>query len=179
MRNRKLTRFGNRSQQRMPIQILGSAKDSVTSLAIKNHIIVAGSVDGKARTYDVRMGELREDFFDRASLSSLFLLPNSPFEIQIDLMTSFTTEPITSTTLSADASLLLLATLDSKVHLIDLDSGMQLQSFEGHRNTDYRSKAGFGKGEKEVVMGDEDGKLWVWDVESVGPPSFWAVAEES
>ncbi|KAL8289975.1 hypothetical protein RQP46_002914 [Phenoliferia psychrophenolica] len=128
-----------KSQQRMPIQILAQAKDSVTSLAIKSHLIVAGCVDGKARTYDVRMGELREDFFD---------------------------QPITSTTLSADSSLLLLSTLDSKVHLIDLESGGRLQVFEGHKNGDYRGKAAFGKGERTVVMGDEDGKVWIWDVES-------------
>lgn len=79
------------------------------------------------------------------------------------------TVPVSSTTLSKDASLLLTTTLDSKVHLIDLASGEQLQAFEGHKNNDYRSKAAFGRGERVVVMGDEGGKLWVWNFETVSP----------
>lgn len=55
-----------RSQQRMPLQILEEARDSVTSVAIRGHFIVTGSVDGFARTYDIRRGELRTDFFDRS-----------------------------------------------------------------------------------------------------------------
>lgn len=62
---RLIRRCGGRSQQRMPIQILENAKDSITSLVIQNHVIVTGSVDGHVRTYDIRQGELRTDLFDR------------------------------------------------------------------------------------------------------------------
>ena len=54
-----------RSQQRMPIQILTEAKDSITSLSINGVHIVSGSVDGQVRWYDLRQGELRSDTFDR------------------------------------------------------------------------------------------------------------------
>lgn len=54
-----------RSQQGRPIQVLQEAKDSVTHVAIGQGEIVAGSVDGHVRTYDLRAGELRTDFFDR------------------------------------------------------------------------------------------------------------------
>lgn len=59
----------SRSQQRLPIQVLDQAKDSITCLLIVGHLILTGSVDGYIRTYDVRQGELRTDFFDRQSPS--------------------------------------------------------------------------------------------------------------
>ena len=54
-----------KSQQGKPIQVLQDAKDSITSVVINKHQpeIVASSVDGHVRTYDLRMGELRSDFF--------------------------------------------------------------------------------------------------------------------
>lgn len=51
----------------MPLQILEEARDSVMSVAIRGHLIVTGSVDGYVRSYDIRKGELRTDFFDRGS----------------------------------------------------------------------------------------------------------------
>lgn len=50
---------------------------------------------------------------------------------------------------------------------MDLDNGKCLQLFEGHKNSSYRTKAAFGVGEASVVIGDEDGKVRAWDVESV------------
>lgn len=58
----------------MPIQVLEEAKDSVTSLVVQGHLVIAGSVDGFVRTYDIRQGELRTDFFDRSSSALLPLL---------------------------------------------------------------------------------------------------------
>ena len=58
----------SRSQQRLPIQVFEEAKDSITSIVISDSLILTGSVDGHVRTYDIRMGELRTDFFDRQSL---------------------------------------------------------------------------------------------------------------
>lgn len=60
-----------RSQQGKPIQVLQDAKDSVTCVVIGDREIVASSVDGHVRTYDLRAGELRADFFDR-ELSDVF-----------------------------------------------------------------------------------------------------------
>jgi mitogen-activated protein kinase organizer 1 len=56
-----------RSQQGKPIQVLQDARDSVTSVLINKdrsipELLVA-SVDGHVRTYDLRMGEIRSDFF--------------------------------------------------------------------------------------------------------------------
>jgi mitogen-activated protein kinase organizer 1 len=74
----------------MPLQILEEAKDSVTGVAIRGHLIVTGSVDGFARTYDIRQGELRTDFFDR----ELFpvLIP-SPTNAHLSLTTNQNPSP--------------------------------------------------------------------------------------
>jgi mitogen-activated protein kinase organizer 1 len=55
----------SRSQNRMPIQILEDAKDSITSVQIKNYEIITGSVDGRLRTYDLRAGQLSTDVVGR------------------------------------------------------------------------------------------------------------------
>lgn len=55
----------HRSQNRAPLQILEGARDSITSIRIHDHLISTGSVDGFVRTYDLRMGQLQADFFDR------------------------------------------------------------------------------------------------------------------
>lgn len=45
--------------------VLEEARDSITSLVIRGSTVIAGSVDGHVRTYDLRQGELRTDFLDR------------------------------------------------------------------------------------------------------------------
>lgn len=144
----------------MPIQVLEEAKDSITSLAIRSHLIVTGSVDGHVRTYDVRQGEMRIDLFDRRS-------PLSSISGSLSAESDAGTEPVTSVTLSADAAVLLVSTLDSTVRAMDIESGQMLQSFTGHNNTSYRGKACFGVGEASVISGDEDGFVFSWDLESV------------
>ena len=57
-----------RSQNRTPIQVLEDAKDSITSIQIKNYEIITGSVDGKLRTYDLRAGQLSTDVVGRMAL---------------------------------------------------------------------------------------------------------------
>ena len=61
-----------RAQSRAPIQVLEEARDAVQALHVGATSIIAGSVDGYVRTYDLRKGELRADFVGRACI--LFLL---------------------------------------------------------------------------------------------------------
>ncbi|BGP57087.1 hypothetical protein JCM8202_006317 [Rhodotorula sphaerocarpa] len=127
-----------KSQNRTPLQILEEARDSITSIQIKNHLVCTGSVDGRVRTYDLRMGQLQSDFFD---------------------------QPVTSLSFTADSSLVLVSTLDSTHRLLDLKHGTAVQSFTGHKNTSYRSQSCFGAREETVICGDEDGKVFGWDME--------------
>jgi mitogen-activated protein kinase organizer 1 len=53
--------FDMRSNGAMPIQELLDARDSVSSLHISDFEIIAGSVDGCVRTYDIRAGKLKTD----------------------------------------------------------------------------------------------------------------------
>jgi mitogen-activated protein kinase organizer 1 len=62
-----LIHTGTRSQNRTPIQILDEHKDAVQTIHVGNTYILTGSVDGHVRTYDLRMGQLREDYLGRTS----------------------------------------------------------------------------------------------------------------
>lgn len=54
-----------KSQNTKPIQVLEEAKDSVSSLHVVGHEIVTGSVDGRIRIYDLRMGMIYTDVIGR------------------------------------------------------------------------------------------------------------------
>jgi WD40 repeat protein len=58
-----------KSQQRHPIQIFQDAKDSITSIIVSGSEFITGSVDGYVRSYDIRMGQMMEDYFEGCSLS--------------------------------------------------------------------------------------------------------------
>lgn len=59
-----------KSQQRMPIQVLDEAKDSITSITIRGSDILTSSVDGHVRSYDLRKGKLSADYFESGSYLS-------------------------------------------------------------------------------------------------------------
>jgi len=48
-----------------PIMQFGEAKDSVASVCVGDGFVVAGSVDGKLRRYDLRMGLIVQDIIGR------------------------------------------------------------------------------------------------------------------
>ncbi|BFZ60031.1 WD repeat-containing protein 83 [Saitoella coloradoensis] len=126
-----------RSQMHKPIQILDEAKDSVSSLQVTRDSIITGSVDGKVRTYDLRKGQLRTD-----TMSA----------------------PVTSLQQTIDSGAVLVTTLDSTLRLLDTSQGTLLQSYKGHKNSEYRIQSCLGKNEEFVVSGSEDGNVYVWDL---------------
>lgn len=64
-----------KSQAVKPIQILEEARDSISSLHVQGHEIVTGSVDGRVRTYDLRMGMLHVDVIGRIIHPDLLSYP--------------------------------------------------------------------------------------------------------
>ncbi|KAH9819190.1 WD40-repeat-containing domain protein [Melampsora americana] len=128
-----------KSQQRHPIQTLDQAKDSITSIIVRGSEILTGSVDGFVRAYDVRMGQLTQDYFE---------------------------DPVTSIHLLNDSKTMTVSTLNSTIRLIDRERGEMLQKFTGHRSQSYRSHTSLSFDEAQVLAGDEDGLLWAWDLES-------------
>lgn len=73
-------------------------------------------------------------------------------------------QPITSLVPAADAQTVLVATIDARVRLLDMQSGSVLNTFEGHVHGQYRCRADFGYKEATVFLGDEEGKVWAWDL---------------
>jgi len=96
--------WDTKSNSTKPLLTLSEAKDSVSSLAVAGHHIFVGSVDGRVRTYDIRMGE-----------------------VYIDLIGA----PVTSVTTTNQADSMLVSTLDSTLRLIDRKDGRCLQTYKG------------------------------------------------
>ncbi|KAI1310097.1 WD40-repeat-containing domain protein [Xylaria venustula] len=137
-----------RSGAPRPVQVLAEAKDAVTAVAAHGPEIVAGSVDGRVRTYDVRVGRCVTDVVGPS---------------------------VTSLCLTKDGKAVLVSALDSKLRLMDRETGGCLKTYgdSGWRNQDLRVQSILGGKEQYVLAGDEmtgapshaaEGRIWVWDV---------------
>ncbi|KAI0457883.1 WD40-repeat-containing domain protein [Xylaria acuta] len=137
-----------RSGAPKPVQVLNEAKDAVSAVVAHGPEIVAGSVDGRVRTYDVRAGRCVTDVVGPS---------------------------VTSLCLTRDGKAVLVSGLDSKLRLMDRETGGCLKTYgdPGWRNTDLRVQSILGGKEQYVLAGDEmtgtpgqaaEGKIWAWDV---------------
>jgi mitogen-activated protein kinase organizer 1 len=61
-----------------PMMVLSEARDSISTIAVMGAEILTGSVDGRVRVYDIRMGRVLVDVIGR--MYRLFLPSSSPFE---------------------------------------------------------------------------------------------------
>ncbi|OQR92414.1 mitogen-activated protein kinase organizer [Achlya hypogyna] len=120
-----------------PIQILEHFKDSVTSVKLTTHEIIAGSVDGHVRTYDLRAGLLTQDNVH---------------------------SPVVSVNLSSDLNCVVAATMAKTVYLFEKATGSELNAFEGHRMDSYGVEAGFTYDDAHIYSGSEDGRVVIWDM---------------
>lgn len=73
-------------------------------------------------------------------------------------------DPVTSVVPSQDGQTYLATTLDGHVRLMDASTGKMLNDFKGATISSYRCRSCFGHGEASVVCGDEDGRVWAWDL---------------
>lgn len=93
-----------RSHMREPVQSLTDFTDSVTAITLSRSEISASCVDGKVRTYDLRMGRMHVDeFYD----------------------------PVTFLRLSYDQRCALSTCLNGVLRLTEVASGKVLQSYSG------------------------------------------------
>lgn len=141
-----------------PIQTLAEARDAVSALVVRGAEVVAGSVDGRVRTYDVRMGRC---------------------------VTDVIVASVTSLCLTRDGNAVLVGSLDSRIRLMDRANGACLKTYtsapeDGERqwrNEELRVQSVLGGQEKYVIAGDEmtapssaggggktDGMVWAWDM---------------
>merc|ERR1712014_342915 len=88
-------------------------KDSVTSILVKGVLIIAASVDGCVRMYDVRNGMCFTDNLH---------------------------EPVTGIAMSGDGNCLLASCLDSRLRLVEKDTGELLNEYyaAGHKQEGYQ-----------------------------------------
>lgn len=129
-----------KSRNANPVMVFDEASDSVSAVTVIEEQIISGSVDGRVRSYDIRMGLCTEDAMPAA---------------------------VTSVQTTKDGQALLVGCLDSKIRLIDRKDGTCLQAFGGDRfaNNELRIKSCFGKGETVVLGGMEGaGSVNFWDV---------------
>jgi len=110
-------------------------KDGVTSLCTNAHQIIAGSVDGTIRTFDIRQGEVHIDKFE---------------------------ESVTCVSLSRDGKCVLASTLGSRLHLYEASNGKDLNSYTGHTSSKFKIASCLSNTESHVLSGSEDGSIYIW-----------------
>ncbi|KAI4865334.1 WD40 repeat-like protein [Hypoxylon rubiginosum] len=131
-----------------PVQVLTEARDAVSAVVVRGPEIVSGSVDGRVRTYDVRMGRCVTDVVGPS---------------------------VTSLSMTRDGKAVLVGSLDSKLRLMDRESGGCLKTYSdpGWKNEDLRVQSILGGKEQYVLAGDEmtgtpgrhgEGRIWAWDI---------------
>lgn len=131
-----------KSQSGKPIQVLEEGRDSISDILVRGYEIVAGSVDGRVRSYDIRWGKCTVDVIGA---------------------------PVTSLCGMRDGKAMLVSTLDDTIRLMDLGDGGNggcLKSYKGHKNSEFRMKSCFGGNERWIIGGSENkgGEILVWDV---------------
>lgn len=129
-----------KSRNANPIMVFEEAGDSVSAVVVREEEIITGSVDGRVRSYDIRMGLCTEDTMPA---------------------------PVTSIQITGDGQGLLVGCLDSKIRLMDRKDGTCLQAFggDGFTNEELRIKSCFGNGEVIVLSGSEGGgRINAWDM---------------
>ena len=131
--------WDTKSNSYKPILVLDDAKDSVSDIAVSGEEIVVGSVDGKIRAYDLRMGECAVDTMGHA---------------------------VTSVNVSKRGEEVLVSCLDSSVRLMDRGNGKLLKAYrdEGFVNTEMRVRSTLGMNDSVVVSGSEDETVVAWDL---------------
>lgn len=124
-----------KSNMREPIQTLSEFRDSVTSVTTTRNQIIASSVDGAIRVYDIRMGELHTDELNY---------------------------PVTHMQLSHDQKCLTAACLGGDVHLMDVNTGVLLQRYSGRVHNSFKLESSFCHDATHICGASEDGSVKFW-----------------
>jgi len=137
-----------KSRDSRPLMVLEDAKDGVSALWCWDKEVIAGSTDGRVRSYDVRMGRCVVD-----------VQPG----------------PVTSLSVSRDGRTVLVGCLDGKLRLTDRENGGCLRTFPpegkmgpeegGYKNESLRLHSTLALNDSIVLSGSEaDGRVRGWDV---------------
>ena len=132
-----------RSKSQEPIQVMEEMKDSVTCLIVTDHEIMAGSADGKVRTYDLRNGRMITD------------------------MITYDGSAVTSISMTSDGQCYLVSTTKASdsIKLMDKTNGSMLQEYSGVPNTKgYRIECCVGFESRQVLSGSDNGHVLLYDL---------------
>ena len=136
--------WDGRSTNPSPVQTLTQAKDSVSSIQILEDdevSLVAASVDGVVRTYDIRMGRL---VFDE-----------------------FGDEAVTCVAITKDKLLAAVSCLGGNIHVVERSSGRILETLRGGRSTGrYALRCVFNATDKYICSGSENGDAVFYNINS-------------
>ncbi|KAK9096408.1 hypothetical protein Sjap_021905 [Stephania japonica] len=135
--DRSVRAWDCRSHSTEPIQACCLFVYSVMSLCLTQSEILAGSVDGSVRTFDIRLGR----------------------EISDNLG-----QPVNCVSLSNDGNCVLAGCLDSTLRLLDRTTGELLQEYKGHTCKSYKTDCCLTNSDAHVVSGSEDGSVFFWDL---------------
>ncbi|CAL8096183.1 unnamed protein product [Calicophoron daubneyi] len=133
-----------RARTPYPIQTMHEARDSVTCIAFARWQIITGSVDRCVRIYDIRRGEMTEDYVGH---------------------------PVTSVSMTNDCQCVLVGTQDSTLRLFDALTGELLNRYTGHVNRTYKMDSVLMNADAHLASGSEEkGLVFIWDfVRSASP----------
>lgn len=141
--------WDGRSKDTKPLQVLKDAKDSVTSVHVKQQksdkdynngmaIIRTASVDGFVRTYDLRKGMMQSDDFG---------------------------SPITSMAQTKDGNCLVVSCLDGTIRLMELETGELLNTYHSHHTAgQYGLQVDVLADDSTIITGSENGECALYDL---------------
>ncbi|XP_057971824.1 uncharacterized protein LOC131160307 [Malania oleifera] len=135
--DRSLRAWDCRSHSTEPIQIINTFSDSVMSVCLTKSEIIAGSVDGTVRTFDIRIGRETSDILG---------------------------EPVNCISMSNDGNCILASCLDSTLRLLDRSTGELLQEYKGHSCKNYKMDCCLTNNDAYIIGGSEDGLIYFWDL---------------
>ena len=104
-------------------------------MTTNDHQIIAGSVDGTVRTFDIRQGEVHVDTFK---------------------------DSVTCVSLSRDTKCVLTSTLGNRVHLYEASNGKDLNTYTGHVSSKFKIASCLSNTEAHVLSGSENGSIYIW-----------------
>lgn len=122
------------------MQTIDDARDAITSICLGKQNqgeLLASSMDGCVRRYDIRAGRVHVDDCKA---------------------------PVSKVSLSNDENCILASCLNSSIRLIEKDSGELLQTYTGHKNEDFKLWSALDPSDAYVVSGSEDGKIYYWEL---------------
>lgn len=152
--------WDTKQRSERPIMTFSEAKDSISSIEVVGADILSGSVDGRVRSYDLRMGCMDQDVIGREYQSSASGKMSS-------MLTTCQTDPVTSIMSTKTNDSYLVSTLDSTLRLMDKRDGKLLQAFrdpDSFANSEYRIRSTLAAADSIVISGSEDSHVYVWDL---------------